>query len=301
MTLFSLESDDGLPQVLCRGCGHTSWISAISFDPFINAKIYYSSIVDRSSSSFNGDEDNGQIHSSIPYSSSNASSLDKTVPSVFYRLASVGQDNRLCFWDITEDVLKITKVHSSSNSTQLSNDPLPSTLSNGYASFLSDTTSIGSSTSSRSTTTTMKSSFSSLTSRLSFSRHSNKIHKSIQETPDNALLSLTLDPAKKTRRLPLLSSTTVNDSRSSATPVAGNDSLSRRTNLDLTRSTFGTHLCPKLDEIQIIEPTVSEMISHERLNGIHFGETSFFTSSQDGIITVWAKPSQLLMNDPSDD
>ena len=253
-------------------------------------------MLERSSSSFNEDEDSGRINPSIPCSPSTASSLAKNIPSMFYRLGSVGQDNRLCFWDITEDVLKITRVHS----THLPHDPSPLTPSNGYASFLSDTTSIGSSASSQSATTT-KTSFSSLTSRLSFSRHSNKIHKSIQDSPDNTLLSHTQDPAKKNRKLPLLSSSTVNDSKSSATPVSAHDSLSRRTNLDLTRSTFGTNLCPKLDEVPIIEPIVSELISHERLNGIHFGETSFFTSSQDGIITVWAKPSQLLINDPSDD
>ncbi len=86
-----------------------------------------------------------------------------------------------------------------------------------------------------------------------------------------------------------------NDSGQGTLLSLTNNSLSsRRTNLDLTKSTFGTNLCPKLDEIQIIEPIVTERISHERLNGIYFGENCFFTSSQDGIIAIWEKPQKLL-------
>ncbi len=86
-----------------------------------------------------------------------------------------------------------------------------------------------------------------------------------------------------------------NDSGQGTLLSLTNNSLSsRRTNLDLTKSTFGTNLCPKLDEIQIIEPIVTERISHERLNGIYFGENCFFTSSQDGIIAIWEKPQAIL-------
>jgi hypothetical protein len=315
MTLFSLDCEEDSPRVLCRGYGHTSWISAISFDPYMNAKTYYSSFVQRPSSlSLNKDDENpnDRIKNSISCSRS-SSCLDTNIPSLFYRIASVGQDNRLCFWDITEDILKVNKIHINNNITtkrNSSNYPLISSTSNGYASFLSDTTALTSTNPSISTT---KSSFSSITSRLSFSRNSNKVHKSIDDTPDSSLITLSNGSSKKSRKLPLLShtltgtksppsstTTTTNttistDSGQGSLSTLTNNSLSsRRMNFDLTKTTFGTNLCPKLDDIQVIEPILTEFISHERLNGIYFGENSFLTSSQDGIITIWEKPQQIL-------
>jgi hypothetical protein len=280
----------------------------------MNAKTYYSSFVQRLSSfSLNNDDDNypDRLTKLIPCSRSNSSNFDSNIPSIFYRIGSVGQDNRLCLWDITEDILKINKNHLNNNKTTKQNLSNHSLISNGYSSFLSDTTTL---TSTNIPISTTKSSFSSLTSRLSFVRNSNKVHKSIDDTPDSTLVSLSNGSSKKTRKLPLLShtlsgsksatpsssSTTTNTSISNDSgqgtllSLTNNSLSSRRTNLDLTKSTFGTNLCPKLDEIQIIEPIVTERISNERLNGIYFGENCFFTSSQDGIVAIWEKPQAIL-------
>jgi hypothetical protein len=277
----------------------------------LNAKTYYSSFVQRpSSSSLNNDDENDhdRTKKSISYSRSNSAYFDTNIPSLFYRIGSVGQDNRLCFWDITEDILKINKIHfnninNSTKKTTSSISPLTSSTSNGYASFLSDTTALTSANPSLSTT---KSSFTSLTSRLSFTRNSNKIHKSIDDTPDSSLATLSNGSSKKSRKLSLLSHT-LSGSKSPPSSAVSNDSVqgslstltnnnfsSRRNNFDLTKTTFGTNLCPRLDDIQVIEPIVTEFISHERLNGIYFGENCLLTSSQDGIITIWEKPLRIL-------
>ncbi|CAF1280597.1 unnamed protein product [Adineta ricciae] len=312
MTLFSLDPEEYSARVLCRGHGHTSWISAISFDPYMNEKNYYSSFNQRQSSlSLNDNDEKDSLKKSASCSRSSSSCFDTNIPSLFYRIASVGQDNRLCFWDITEDILRINQTLSKTSNNSLSkrhssNYPV---LSNGYSSFLSDTTPISSTNSSLPTT---KSSFSSLTARLSFARNSNKVHKSIDETSNTSLTALSNGSSKKTRRLPLLSHTmstskstgsssfistnasVSNDSNyGSLSTISTNSTASRRTNFDLTKSTFGTHLCPRLDEVQIIEPVVTEIISNERLNGIYFDENCFFTSSQDGIITIWGKPHEI--------
>ena len=279
----------------------------------MNAKIYYSSLIEPSpSSSLNLDEDNynDRIKHSMVNSRSSSSCFDNNIPSLFYRIGSVGQDNRLCFWDITEDVLKINKFPSNSNTNTTkknpSNSPVNSTVSNGYSSFLSDITPI---TSTNSAVSTTKSSFSSLTSRLSFTRNSNKVHKSIDDTPDNSLVTLSNGSAKKNRKVSALSQTLATG-KSSPTSTLSNDSVqgslstltnpntqsSRRTNFDLTKTVFGTSLCPRLDQIQVIEPIITELISHERLNGIHFGENSLIISSQDGVITIWEKPQRILLN-----
>lgn len=275
----------------------------------MNAKTYYSSMAEQpSSASLTKDEDNyiDRIKYPIAYSRSNSSCFDSNIPSSFYRIGSVGQDNRLCFWDITDDILKINKLHSTDDNTtkqNTSNSPLNSSLSNGYSSFLSDITPLISTNPSAST---IKSSFSSITSRLSFTRNSNKIHKSLDDTPNNSLATLSNGSSKKARKLPSLSqtlnatksspaSTLSNDSgQGSLSTLTNNNSSSRRTNLDLTRTTFGTGLCPRLDNIQMIEPIVTELIANERLNGIYFGENCLLTSSQDGIITIWEKPQRIL-------
>ncbi|UJR09690.1 hypothetical protein I4U23_013922 [Adineta vaga] len=305
ITLFTFDPDEHISRVVCRGYGHTSWISAISFDPYMNAKSYYSSFVQTSSSSF--DHDNDDLKKSIPCSRSNSSCFDTTIPSLFYRIASVGQDNRLCLWDITEDILKFNP-NSKQNSSSYPLISSPST-SNGYAS------------SSDATVNTQppvgKSSFSSLTSRLSFVRNSNKINKSVDDTPDTSVVTISNGTSKKSRKLSLLSNT-LTGSKSSSSKLQTNSedsnngslstlttnqnhSSSRQTNFDLTRSTFGTNLCPKLDDIQSIEPVITEFIAHERLNGIYFGENYLLTSSQDGIIAIWEKPQKLLNAEITDD
>jgi len=230
LTLFSLESDDHTPRVVCRGHGHTSWLSAIAFERYFSSS--------------------------------------------FYRIYSVGQDNRLCLWDITEDILNSKSYVSISSSL----------TSNGCSSSLS-TDQLSSTQSS-----TTKSSLSSLASRLSFVRNSNKVNKSVDDTPDLALITLSNGSIKKSRRKSIASKLPTPSTDETLTNFSLNNS--RRTNIDLTRTTFGTNLCPKLTDIQIIEPILTEFIAHERLNGIILSENYFLTSSQDGIIAIWDKPQK---------
>ena len=249
----------------------------------MNAKTYYSS-------SLNCENDGLKRLNSC--SRSDSTCFDTTIPSLFYRIGTVGQDNRLCLWDITEDILKINL--NSKKSPSISS-PL---TTNGYVPVVSD---VQSSTQLSAT----KSSFSSLTSRLSFVRNSNKVNKSVDDTPDLALITLSNGSTKKSRKLSsgskstsskltALSDDSNQSSLSTLSTINSSSSISRRTNFDLTKTTFGTSLCPKLDEIQVIEPIITEFISHERLNGIYFGENYFLTSSQDGVIAIWEKPQKLL-------
>lgn len=244
----------------------------------MNAKSYYSS------SSLTPDHE--QINSRM---------LDTMIPSIFYRIGTVGQDNRLCLWDITDDLLKMN--WSNSKKSPLTSSP---STNNGHSSIVVEILPTNPMASS-------KSSFSSLTSRLSFVRNSNKVNKSLDDPSDLVSANLSNGSNKKSRKLStgsksssgkltLIDETNQDSLSTLPTPNSSSSSLfsSRRTNFDLTRSTFGTNLCPKLDDIQVIEPILSEFIAHERLNGIYFGENYFLTSSQDGIITVWEKPHKRL-------
>lgn len=56
----------------------------------------------------------------------NYSNLDYNLGgSVYYRLASVGQDNQICFWDLTEDVLKEKTNHGRSRLTSMNTPQQP--------------------------------------------------------------------------------------------------------------------------------------------------------------------------------
>ncbi|CAF1022635.1 unnamed protein product [Didymodactylos carnosus] len=321
LTIFSLDNDQQ-HRVVCRGYGHTSWINSISFDPYMNAKTYYSShhsSLPSSEQRANGCESgisnsssgsSGDSRDHAPWSSDGC--FENNMPSIFYRVISVGQDNRLCMWDITEDILKVNNKlsHQRQRSslypllqTPSLPNPQPQSAVNGYSS-LSDTTVFYSPTQ-----TTSKTSFSSLTNRLSFTKNSkvNKAEPTTNYTYANGNQSMASISTKKQRKLSSLSNhsqktkatttDTTNDTSSTTAPMnintqnnSNNNSLPRRTNADLTKNTFGTHLCPKLGDIQLIEPAVIELISNERVSSIIFRENCFLTASQDGIIAVWEKP-----------
>ena len=61
-----------------------------------------------------------------------------------------------------------------------------------------------------------------------------------------------------------------------------------QTNNNNNNSSF--NLCPKLDEIPIIEPLICKRIANERLNSIVFKEDCFMVSTQDGYVFTWARP-----------
>ncbi|CAF3598986.1 unnamed protein product [Rotaria socialis] len=304
ITLFYFDPNEHTSRVICRGNGHTSWINSISFDSYMNAKTYYSSFI-QPSSLYN---DNDGMKKFISHSHSDASYCDTTIPSLFYRIGSVGQDNRLCLWDITEDILKIN-----SNSKQNS---LVHSLISSVKPTTNGCTTLSSDTLTNTQTSLGKSSLSSLASRLSIIRRSNKINKPIDDAFDTNSIAQSNGSSKKSRKVPLFlngtsttksisskNSTTSDDTNRSLLSALtnNNNSSSRQSNFDLTKNTFGTNLCPKLEDIQMIEPVITEFISNERLNGIYFGENYLITSSQDGFITVWEKPQKLLNINTTDD
>lgn len=53
------------------------------------------------------------------------------------------------------------------------------------------------------------------------------------------------------------------------------------------------NICPKLDEIQIIEPLICKRIAKERLTSLVFKKDCFIVSTIDGFINTWARPSKV--------
>ncbi|KAL3984679.1 WD domain G-beta repeat family protein [Acanthocheilonema viteae] len=55
---------------------------------------------------------------------------------------------------------------------------------------------------------------------------------------------------------------------------------------------LGTPVCPRMEEIAVIEPLICKKIAHERLTGLIFREDCVVTACQEGLILTWARPGK---------
>ena len=53
-------------------------------------------------------------------------------------------------------------------------------------------------------------------------------------------------------------------------------------------------IAPKMDEVNLIEPLVAKVISHERLTTLVFRRDCIVTACQEGFVHTWARPSAKL-------
>lgn len=56
---------------------------------------------------------------------------------------------------------------------------------------------------------------------------------------------------------------------------------------------LGTPVCPRMEEVAVIEPLICKKISHERLTGLIFREDCLVTACQEGFILTWARPGKV--------
>uniref|UniRef100_A0A915Q2B1 WD_REPEATS_REGION domain-containing protein n=1 Tax=Setaria digitata TaxID=48799 RepID=A0A915Q2B1_9BILA len=67
---------------------------------------------------------------------------------------------------------------------------------------------------------------------------------------------------------------------------------------------LGTPVCPRMEEVTVIEPLICKKIAHERLTGLIFREDCVVTACQEGFILTWARPGKAMiqqhtMNSPA--
>uniref|UniRef100_A0A8C8I3W7 WD repeat-containing protein 20 n=1 Tax=Oncorhynchus tshawytscha TaxID=74940 RepID=A0A8C8I3W7_ONCTS len=58
--------------------------------------------------------------------------------------------------------------------------------------------------------------------------------------------------------------------------------------------TLGTLLCPRMEEVPLLEPLVCKKIAHERLTVLIFLEDCLVTACQEGFICTWARPGKVV-------
>ena len=68
---------------------------------------------------------------------------------------------------------------------------------------------------------------------------------------------------------------------------------------EVNKAPFGSPLCPKLEDVPLLEPLVCKRIAPERLNDIVFHDDCILISTQEGVIMTWCRPGRVLPNDSS--
>ncbi|MGH0187159.1 UNVERIFIED_CONTAM: hypothetical protein FKN15_034043 [Acipenser sinensis] len=57
--------------------------------------------------------------------------------------------------------------------------------------------------------------------------------------------------------------------------------------------TLGTPLCPRMEDVPLLEPLICKKIAHERLAVLIFLEDCIVTACQEGFICTWARPGKV--------
>ncbi|KAM9782640.1 WD repeat-containing protein 20 [Neosynchiropus ocellatus] len=72
-----------------------------------------------------------------------------------------------------------------------------------------------------------------------------------------------------------------------------NQLTSSRTTKADTVKTLGTTLCPRMEDVPLLEPLVCKKIAHERLTVLIFLEDCLVTACQEGFVCTWARPGKV--------
>lgn len=260
-------------RVVARGQGHKSWVSVVAFDESTttinNCDQYENSYSEEDIAVTNHNDSNfvaGKLANSSPIS--NRNSIDSQTlrglanKIISYRFGSVGQDTHLCLWDLTEDVIRHPPPRTRTSTIYQANaTPAPTSKCNSTGNSMSPNCTMpnkeptsGDGTATVSTSLTHK--FASLT----LGDKKDKDHK--------RHFSLTHKNTNKT------------NSMSSSTK-----------SLEECYKCYGTPMCPRLEDVPMLEPLVCKKIVHERLTALAFREDCIVTGCQEGFVLLWARPT----------
>ncbi|XP_059072117.1 uncharacterized protein LOC131872738 [Cryptomeria japonica] len=249
-------------RVVARGIGHRSWVSVVAFDSFYTGY----DLKDRDSSS--------------PASTS-------------YRFGSVGQDTQICLWDLTEDLLKQPraklKINSISGATSAVNlTGLSNNMHNNDGELSQNH---------------LNQKLSENISRNDTSDNLGDVTTDLSNPKDNSVSSavgflsnkgsgftktFSLVGKRDKRNLSQRNSNKNQNSRNNSNILNNN---SKRL-VDDPNKLMGSPICPRMNEVPLLEPSVCKKIAFERLTSLIFCKGGFITSCQAGYVFSWARPSR---------
>ncbi|XP_052515767.1 WD repeat-containing protein 20 isoform X2 [Budorcas taxicolor] len=270
-------------RVIARGHGHKSWVSVVAFDP------YTTSVEESDPMEFSGSDEDFQdlLHFGRDRANSTQSRLSKRNStesrpvSVTYRFGSVGQDTQLCLWDLTEDILfphqplSRARTHtnvmnatsppagSAGNSVPTPGSAAPPPLPRSNSLPHAAVSSAGSKGSvADGAIAAGVSKFATLSLHDRKDRHHEKDHKRNH--------SMGHISSKSSDKLNLVSKTKTDPAK-----------------------TLGTPLCPRMEDVPLLEPLICKKIAHERLTVLIFLEDCIVTACQEGFICTWGRPGKV--------
>lgn len=274
-------------RVVARGVGHKSWVSVVAFDTFYSGYELNNDDVDNDDEDEDDEElkeldDDDMGDDMIDQNETRISSrLNRTgtnnPSTTSYRFGSVGQDTQLCFWDLNDDLLRqpIAKNRFSSiggANSVINLDDISASLDNNVDATL---------TSSQNNTT-----------QLNNTSTSNSNQRNGTTTGYN---SHTLEPQSKSKTSAFTKTFSLvgkRDKRKIIGNMSNNLDCSPTGLVDDPIKLLGSPICPRMNEIPILEPLVCKKISFERLTSLIFCQGGFITSCQDGYVFSWARPSR---------
>ena len=248
-------------RVIARGQGHRSWVNIVSFDP-------YTTNIDGGAVDDSDEEDmvkNGLRHRAGTF---REHSFDNPKQIISYRFGSVGDDTQLLLWDLSEDILRPPRIRTRSMRTSTLNQ-----ISQPQWTYANNSDP---------------------------ARHHNdrKVSHEHQHTY----------PEQHTAP-PVIAKSHSNDNKSSShdhhkgslkkhlsnSVSKYHNSVSNYSpNFEDDELVLGTAICPRLEDVPILEPLVAKKISQDRLCALVFREDCLVTATYDGYIHVWARPDSLV-------
>nr|XP_046165587.1 WD repeat-containing protein 20-like isoform X1 [Oncorhynchus gorbuscha] len=281
-------------RVIARGHGHKSWVSVVAFDH------YTTSVEDADPMEFNGsDEDFQGLHfgrdraNSTQSRLSKRNSTDSRTVHTTYRFGSVGQDTQLCLWDLTEDILfphlPLSRTRTHTNVMNATSTPAGGEVAGDIVNNVSNnpsTNDSGANTPSNSLSSPLP--------------RSNSLPHSPAMTANNKSSAIASGVSK-------FATLSLHDRKEQhqETDHKRNHSMghissksSDKLNM-LTKSrtdpakTLGTPLCPRMEDLPLLEPLICKKIAHERLTVLIFLEDCIVTACQEGFIWTWARPGKV--------
>uniref|UniRef100_A0A8C7LXD4 WD repeat-containing protein 20 n=1 Tax=Oncorhynchus mykiss TaxID=8022 RepID=A0A8C7LXD4_ONCMY len=288
-------------RVIARGHGHKSWVSVVAFD-------HCTTSVEDSDppAEFSGSDEefHEQIHFAGGRDRANSSqshlskrnSTDGRPVSVTYRFGSVGQDTQLCLWDLTEDILfphlPLSRTRTHTNVMSATSPPATGSsgnsgaLSNSVPAPLPRSNSLPHSTGPAGGSTTPNSHMS--------SKGSSIIDSAFIATGVSKFATLSLHDTRKERHEKdhKRNHSMGHISSKSSDKLNQLSSAARTAKADAAK-TLGTLLCPRMEEVPLLEPLVCKKIAHERLTVLIFLEDCLVTACQEGFICTWARPGKV--------
>ncbi|XP_006793112.1 WD repeat-containing protein 20 [Neolamprologus brichardi] len=320
-------------RVIARGHGHKSWVSVVAFDHCTTSVEDGDLPAEFSGSDEDFHEQNhfgaGRDRANSSHSRlSKRNSTDSRPVSVTYRFGSVGQDTQLCLWDLTEDILfphlPLSRTRTHTNVMSATSPP----ATGQTPSTLSTTTSSGGTNSkdNLSNSSTSGNPTNSLPGTLprsnSLPHSSNPAGGSTPNSNTGSSNSSSSTTTATTKANSIIDSAFIATSVSKFATLSLHDSRKERHEKDHKRNhsmghisskssdklnqlssskmakadaakTLGTTLCPRMEEVPLLEPLVCKKIAHERLTVLIFLEDCLVTACQEGFVCTWARPGKV--------